>query len=141
MPKIITQADVNRLQRQRMKSETSNEIRTSVSRSDLRASYYQMQEWKRLRLAYRMQHPLDELSLLSDRVEAAEDVHHVLSPFEYGKTSQQIIILLLDPDNLISVTKLHHGIIHADIKQLTQIEKELMRQKKESVRSKYHYIF
>lgn len=139
MPRIITQADVNRLQRQRMKSE--NEIRTSVSRSDLRASYYQMQEWKHLRLAYRMQHPLDELSLLSDRVEAAEDVHHVLSPFEYGKTSQQIIILMLDPDNLISVTKQHHGIIHGDIKQLTKVEKDFLKEKKEYVRRKYHYIF
>ena len=84
MPKIITLADINRARRQQQPSHFSNEIKTYTSSSDVRASYYQLPLWKALRSEYRRLHPLDELSLLSDRVEAAEDVHHLISPFKSG---------------------------------------------------------
>ena len=86
-------------------------------------------------------HPLDELSLLSDRVEAAEDVHHIISPFEVGRNAAEITALLLDADNLIALTKQHHGYIHGNTSALSDEEKEYIRQRKEAVRRKYHYRF
>jgi hypothetical protein len=104
MPKILTLADVNRAKRQQQKP-SGNEIKTFVSTSDVRASFYQLQQLKALRSEYRRLHPLDELSLLNDRVEAAQDIHHLISPFEVGRSEQEILTLLLDSDNLIALTK------------------------------------
>ena len=94
-----------------------------------------------MRGEYRRLHPLDELSLLSDKVELAEDIHHLVSPFEVGRTPAEITVLLLDADNLIALTKQHHGYIHGHPEQLTDIEREHLRTRKEALRKKYHYIF
>ena len=104
MPKILTLSDVNKARRQQQKP-LGNEIKTYVSTSDVRASYYQLQQWKALRSEYRRLHPLDELSLLNDKIDAAQDIHHLISPFEVGRSEQEILILLLDADNLIALTK------------------------------------
>ena len=104
MAKIVTLSDVNRAKRQQQKP-LGNEIKTYVSTSDVRASYYQLQQWKALRSEYRRLHPLDELSLLNDKIEAAQDIHHLISPFEVGRTPEEITLLLLDSDNLIALTK------------------------------------
>ncbi len=86
-------------------------------------------------------HPLDELSLLVDKVEAAEDIHHLLSPFEFGRNAAEITALLLDVDNLIALSKLHHGFIHGNQSALTDEEKAYLKQRAEIVRRKYHYCF
>lgn len=104
MPKILTLSDVNKARRQQQKP-LGNEIKTYVSTSDVRASFYQLQQWKALRSEYRRLHPLDELSLLNDKIEAAQDIHHLISPFEVGRTPEEITLLLLDSDNLIALTK------------------------------------
>ena len=104
MPKIVTLSDVKRAKRQQQKP-LGNEIKTYVSTSDVRASFYQLQQWKALRSEYRRLHPLDELSLLNDKIEAAQDIHHLISPFEVGRTPEEITLLLLDSDNLIALTK------------------------------------
>ena len=112
-----------------------------MSTSDVRASYYQLQQWKALRSEYRRLHPLDELSLLNDRVEAAQDIHHLISPFEVGRSEQEILVLLLDADNLIALTKQHHGFIHGNRSALTDEEKAYLKERTEAVRRKYHYRF
>lgn len=94
-----------------------------------------------MRFTYFASHPLDELSLLVDEVESAEDVHHLVSPFQTGKNLQEILTLLLDPDNLISLSKKHHGIIHGHPEELTEIEKEYLRKRTEEVRAKYGWRF
>jgi hypothetical protein len=80
-------------------------------------------------------HPLDELSLLSDVVEAAEDVHHLVSPFEYGRNETETLALLLNADNLISLTKLHHGQIHGNLSALSEEERQYLKARKEAVLS------
>lgn len=132
MAKIVTLSDVNRAKRQQQKP-LGNEIKTYVSTSDVRASYYQLQQWKALRSEYRRLHPLDELSLLSGRVEAAEDVHHLVSPFEYGRNETETLALLLCADNLISLTKLHHGQIHGNTSALSDEEKAFINQRRNLV--------
>lgn len=139
MPKIITLADINRARRQQQPSHFSNEIKTYQSSSDVRASYYQLPQWKALRSEYRRLHPLDELSLLSGRVEAAADVHHLISPFGSGYSQTQTLSLLLDADNLISLTKQHHGYIHGNTSALTDEEKEYLNERTEAVRKKHQF--
>ena len=135
MPTITTLADVNRKRRQQQQS--INEIKTFERAADVRASYYALPQWKSLRKEYRRLHPLDELSLLSDVIEAAEDVHHLISPFEYGHNAAEITLLLLDADNLISLTKLHHGYIHANRAALSDMEKDYLNERISAVKSKY----
>ena len=141
MAKIVTLADLNRQRRLHQQKQSVNEIKTFVSTSDVRASYYQLPQWKALRSEYRRMHPLDELSLLSDRVEAAEDIHHLISPFSSGYSQTQTLALLLDADNLIALTKRNHGFIHGNTSALTAEEKEYLKKRIEAVRCKYHYAF
>lgn len=135
MAKILTLSDLNRARRKHQKPSCLNDIKTYISAADVRASYYQLPQWKALRSEYRRLHPLDELSLLSDVVEAAEDVHHLVSPFEYGRNEAEKVALLLNPDNLISLTKLHHGQIHGNLSALTDVERQYLKARKEVVLS------
>ena len=139
MAKILTLSDLNRARRLQQKQSCFNEIKTYQSNAEKRASYYQLQQWKSLRSEYRRLHPLDELSLLSGRVEAAEDVHHLLSPFEYGRNETETLALFLNPDNLISLTKQHHGYIHGNTSALTDEEKEYLNERTEAVRKKHQF--
>ena len=133
MPKILTLSDLNRARRKHQKPSCLNEIKTYQSNAEKRASYYQTPQWKALRSEYRRLHPLDELSLSSGRVEAAEDVHHLVSPFEYGRNETETLALLLCADNLISLTKLHHGQIHGNTSALSDEEKAFINQRRNLV--------
>ena len=135
MAKILTLSDLNRARRKHKKQSCLNDIKTYQSNADKRASYYQLQQWKSLRNEYKRLHPLDELSLLSDAVEAAEDVHHIVSPFEYGRNETETLALLLNADNLISLTKLHHGQIHGNLSALSEEERQYLKARKEVVLS------
>lgn len=133
MAKILTLSEINRARRKQQKPSCLNDIKTYTSAADVRASYYQLSQWKALRQEYRSLHPLDELSLLSDKVEAAEDVHHFVSPFEYGRNEAEKVALLLNPDNLISLTKLHHGQIHGNLSALTETERRYLKERTDAV--------
>lgn len=135
MAKILTLSDLNRARRKHQMPSCLNDIKTYTSAADVRASYYQLPQWKALRSEYRRLHPLDELSLLSDVVEAAEDVHHLVSPFEYGRNETETLALLLNADNLISLTKLHHGQIHGNLSALSEEERQYLKARKEVVLS------
>lgn len=135
MAKILTLSDLNRARRKHQNPSCLNDIKTYQSNADKRASYYQLAQWKALRSEYKRLHPLDELSLLSDVVEAAEDVHHLVSPFEYGRNATETLALLLNADNLISLTKLHHGQIHGNLSALSDAERQYLKARKEVVLS------
>ena len=136
MPTILLQKHVHRAQKQRLPKEINK-----VSMHDVREKIYNMKEWRALRLSYMAEHPLDELSLLSERVEAAEDIHHILSPFSVCNNLSELLTLLLDIDNLISLTKDHHGAIHGHPERLTEAEREHLKSRISALREKYHYAF
>lgn len=46
-----------------------------------------------------------------------EDVHHILSPFEFGLSHAEAMRRLLDPDNLICLCRECHNILHGNIKK------------------------
>lgn len=82
----------------------------------IRAKYYNLTSWKKLRQWYLMQHPLCELCEQEGITTPAEDVHHIKSPFSYS-TDMQIKTLLLDEGNLMSLCKACHGKIHSKKKK------------------------
>lgn len=137
MPTIITQKQINKLKRKQNK--TTNEIVTEQSNKQLRQYYYHLPQWQSLRLSYLSQHPLDELSLLSNKVEVAQDIHHLISPFQTGKNLNEISVLFLDPDNLISLTKLHHGYIHGHPELLSESEQNYLKTRINIMREKYKF--
>ena len=137
MPTIITQKQINKLKRKQNK--TTNEIVTEQSNKQLRQYYYHLPQWQSLRLSYFSQHPLDELSLLSNKVEVSQDIHHLISPFQTGKTPTEITILFLDPDNLIALSKLHHGYIHGHPELLTDVEQNYLKTRINIMREKYNF--
>ncbi len=130
MPTILLQRDINKAQRRK--------IAKPPNMRDVRAQVYARPEWRALRLSYLSAHPLDELSLLTDKVEAAEDVHHLISPFETCSNLADLLTLLLDSDNLISLSKVHHGYIHGNPQRLTDAEREHLQARITALKEKYH---
>lgn len=137
MPVILTQKQINR--QYKKQNKPTNQIVTEQTNRQLRQYYYHLPQWHSLRQSYFSLHPLDELSLLSDKVEVAEDIHHLISPFQTGKTPTEITILFLDPDNLIALSKVKHGYIHGHPELLTDIEKDYLKNRINKIREKYHY--
>lgn len=137
MPTIITQKQINR--EYKKQNKPTNQIVTEQTNRQLRQYYYHLPQWHSLRQSYFSLHPLDELSLLSDKVEVAEDIHHLISPFQTGKTLNEITVLFLDSDNLIALSKLHHGYIHGHPELLSDIEKDYLKNRINKIREKYHY--
>lgn len=78
--------------------------------------YYQDIRWKKLRDYYRLLHPICEVCEKEGIVVPAEHVHHI-HPFSKGLTEEAKYNLLLNPDNLCSVCKSCHKIIHNIMKQ------------------------
>lgn len=137
MPTIITQKQINKLKRKQNKP--TNQIVTEQTNRQLRQYYYHLPQWQSLRQSYFAEHPLDELSLLSNKVEVAQDIHHLISPFQTGKTLTEISVLFLDPENLISLTKLHHGYIHGHPELLSESEQNYLKTRINIMREKYKF--
>lgn len=91
-----------------------------------RYKYYRKPQWIKLSSAYRMIHPLDELSILEDKVIAADDTHHIVSPFQQDNEIL-LTLLLYDTDNLCAVSKHTHGIIHTKYNELTNKQKQFLQ--------------
>lgn len=75
-----------------------------------RVSIYQSKMWKQLRKAYIMNHPLCEICLVKGITTPAEDVHHIDSFMNYD--GEQQIQKAYDYNNLLSLCKTHHQLIH-----------------------------
>ena len=141
MPTLIKQSDVNEAKRKALKTQNPQSISTVLNTKILRQYCYSLTEWRNLRFAYFAKHPLDELSLLTDTPEVAEDIHHIISPFQTGKNLSEVVTLLLDSDNLIALTKKHHGQIHGHVEELTAEERKYLKERADAVREKYNWRF
>lgn len=80
------------------------------------AKIYNTPQWKKLRLAYLMQHPLCEKCLELDEVKEAAEIHHK-KPISQGKTLLEMKSLAYDADNLIALCTFHHHQIHQQMKK------------------------
>lgn len=75
--------------------------------------YYNTKEWKNLRHAHLLAHPLCERCLSQGRVTPAVHVHHI-KPFLLGQNRPERLKLLLDPNNLMSVCVSCHQQLHKE---------------------------
>ena len=78
-----------------------------------RQSLYNNKQWKALSQYMRMENPICQRC--NDAI--TEDVHHILSPFEFGISHAEAMRRLLDPDNLICLCRECHNILHGNIKK------------------------
>lgn len=76
-----------------------------------RRKIYASERWRRLRAWKFACDPLCESCLKEDRTVPAEDIHHIVS-FMSTDDPQQRLYLAYDFDNLMSLCKQCHGIIH-----------------------------
>ena len=88
------------------------------ARRKQRQSLYQTKQWRELAKWYRMHHPICEQCAQQGRLRPAEHIHHILSPFDYGLSKQEMMDRLLDPDNLMAVCHDCHNILHGNMKKV-----------------------
>lgn len=74
-------------------------------------SYYNTSQWKKLRLAYLMEHPLCEVCLLEGKTTPTEEIHHIKEILS-GKDDLERKDLAFNPNNLMALCKEHHHQIH-----------------------------
>lgn len=93
----------------------------------LRQSAYQSTKWRKLREWYIREHPVCEECIKKGIVSPAE-VHHIKSPFRNVDGEMTIDWgLMLNPTNLKSLCKEHHGELHAR-QQGSMNPEEVLRQ-------------
>jgi len=91
----------------------NNRKRNKSYKEKLRVKLYNKAAWKKLRLAYLMQHPLCERCLSNGIVNGSKiQCHHKLSPFDEGLTEAERLERLLSWDNLESICPKCHGNEH-----------------------------
>lgn len=111
---------INRLQKKPKTSSGSS--KTDMQK--LRSAAYNNTAWRKMRDTYMHEHPLCEECLKKGKITAAEDVHHKTSPFKTGEVNYR---LLLDYNNLESVCKKCHQLIH-NSKSNDMTPEEILRQ-------------
>lgn len=99
-----------------------------------RSKYYAMKEWRDLSKWYLRCHPLCEECLRQGEgkeemvVRAADEVHHIQSPFDGGLDEAMRMKRLLDPNNLRALCKECHARIHNE--QLEERRKKMIEKNK-----------
>lgn len=93
-----------------------------------RQEIYSSRMWKKLRLEKLRQNPICEICELENKSNLAIDVHHLKS-FLNANDEYEKEELAFDINNLLSVCKMHHSLIHngylKDCFNLDQIKKRI----------------
>lgn len=74
-------------------------------------AYYNTPQWKKLRKAYLMEHPLCEMCLEKGIVKPTEEIHHI-KPVLSGNSDLERKELAFDANNLMALCKDCHHKIH-----------------------------
>lgn len=76
-----------------------------------RRKIYKSTRWRKLRALKIVEQPLCEMCLKEGKITIAEDVHHIQS---FMSTDDKVlrIALAYDYENLMSICKIHHQMIH-----------------------------
>ena len=88
------------------------EKQTKYKHNNVSAQYYNTKAWHNLRNYYIKRHPICEECLKHGKVTPAEEVHHI-KEFLSGRTDEERYKLLTDEDNLMSVCRRCHKMIHS----------------------------
>lgn len=85
-------------------------------RKDERMKLYNNSQWRNLRKIYIQSHPLCEKCLERGIVNGEHlNVHHKLSPFDYGLSDMERYSRLLDYNNLMTLCEECHGALHMEM--------------------------
>lgn len=129
-------ADYGKARSRRKRTERQNRYINEQTKSGDAHRYYNSTSWKSLRKIYLMTHPVDELALLEEKVLSAEHVHHLVKWFDQNSEELRWQ-LLLDEDNLISVTSELHNFIHYAPDRLSDVQRDFLTRAKEKLFLKY----
>lgn len=87
------------------------DYKKKTRKENISQKYYNKTAWKVLRNSFIHDHPLCQLCLQEGKVTPAEHVHHKV-PFLTGTTEGDRLKLLLDQDNLMSLCRKCHILVH-----------------------------
>lgn len=76
---------------------------------------YNTPQWKNLRNAYFLQHPLCEKCLEEGKTTPTEEIHHI-KPISTGADLEEMKSIAYNPDNLMALCKECHHRIHQQMK-------------------------
>lgn len=94
----------------RMKRKTNYKKNLSTKSSDI-TKIYNSQNWKKLRNAYLIEHPLCEKCLEDGIIKPTKEIHHI-KPISSGENELRMKELALDPSNLMALCEECHHEIH-----------------------------
>ena len=87
--------------------------KNKTDKQKLRTKLYNLAQWKKVRQAYIMEHPLCERCLANGVVNGNNiQIHHKKSPFDEGLTEGERLERLLSWDNLETICAHCHGLEH-----------------------------
>ena len=129
-------SDLNRERRLAGRAMRQRRYKHLQTHSGEVAQFYSSPAWRNLRDVYVRQHPVCELSLLEHRVMEAQEVHHIVK-WADQQTDEMKWQLLLDADNLISLTRTVHQYIHYAQDKLTEEQRLLLLQRRQAIEEKY----
>lgn len=92
-------------------NKPSRKRKNESTRFQIRRKIYQSERWKKLREWKLVNSPLCEVCKSEDRITIAEEVHHIVS-FVSVEDINEIMKLAYDYDNLMSICKQCHQLIH-----------------------------
>ena len=75
---------------------------------------YQTKNWKELRKAYFMEHPLCEECLKNGIIKPTEEIHHKI-PISTGNDDNEMKTLAFDSDNLMALCEECHHKVHKEL--------------------------
>ena len=129
-------SDINKANRLKRKADRQRLYKTLQTHTGQVSKYYDSPAWKNARMAYLMEHPLCELSMADHKVVEATQVHHIIK-WADQVSEEMKWTLMLDPENLMSVTNHVHQCIHYNREELTEEQLLLLQEKKEKISEKY----
>ena len=129
-------SDLGKERSKRKKAERQSRYIQEQTHAGEASRYYNSTSWKSLRKIYLMTHPVDELELIKKKVVSAEHVHHLVKWFD--QPSEELRWqLLLDEENLISLSSETHQRVHYNYSSLAPEQDAFLRQKKLELALKY----
>ena len=128
--------DISAAAARKRKAERQRLYTLTQNHSGEASKYYSTTAWRNVRQAYLIEHPICELSLLEHKVVEAEQVHHLVKWFDQA-TDELRWRLLLDPENLISLTNSVHQLLHYSREGLTEKQRKEIEIRKQRVVDKY----
>ena len=136
MPYIKTLRDTTKAHKALYNKQLNIHQIQIVNPTNEKAKAYNSTGWRTLRERLIQYKPLCQLCMLSDTVKESEQLHHLIK-FDSQPTTDLKLMLLLDEDNIVSLCKKHHTMIHYQTDMLSPEERQWIVKNKDRVYQLY----